>query len=152
MKNLISEVIVANTDVRFEVNEKSLSYEPKGQEIEVALIKFLIDNNIPAYDMLKGRNMYARKIMNFPYSTFEPMMIVLREVSSSPDLVRIYVKGAPELIVPKCEKFYNNQFMLDDLNEGEKSNILENHIVDMATRGHKVLTYAYKEMQLSELN
>ena len=67
MKNLISEVIVANTDVRFEVNEKSLSYEPKGQEVEVALIKFLIDNNIPAYDMLKGRNMYARKIMNFPY-------------------------------------------------------------------------------------
>ena len=64
----------------------------------MALIKFLIDNNIPAYDMLKGRNMYARKIMNFPYSTFEPMMIVLREVSSSPDLVRIYVKGAPELI------------------------------------------------------
>jgi len=30
MKNLISEVIVANTDVRFEVNEKSLSYEPRG--------------------------------------------------------------------------------------------------------------------------
>jgi len=90
--------------------------------------------------------------MNFPYSTHEPMMIVVREVSNSPDLVRIYVKGAPELIVPKCEKFYNNQFMLDDLNEGEKSNILENHIVDMATRGHKVLSYAYKEMQLSELN
>lgn len=68
MKNLISEVIAANTDVRFEVNEKTLCYEPKGQEIEVALIKFLIDNEIPAYDMLKVRNNYARKIINFPYS------------------------------------------------------------------------------------
>ena len=56
MKNLISEVIAANTDDRFEVNEKSLTYEPRGQEIEVALIKFLIDNEIPAYDMLKVRN------------------------------------------------------------------------------------------------
>lgn len=56
MKNLISEVIAANTDVRFEVNEKSLAYEPRGQEIEVSLIKFLIDNEIPAYDMLKVRN------------------------------------------------------------------------------------------------
>lgn len=30
MKNLISEVIAANTDVRFEVNEDELIYEPKG--------------------------------------------------------------------------------------------------------------------------
>ena len=56
MKNLISEVIAANTDVRFEVNEDELVYEPKGQEVEVALIKFLVNNNIPVYDMLKVRN------------------------------------------------------------------------------------------------
>lgn len=56
MKNLISEVIAANTDVRFEVNEDELIYEPKGQEVEVALIKFLVSNEIPVYEMLKGRN------------------------------------------------------------------------------------------------
>lgn len=79
-------------------------------------------------------------------------MIVVREVASSPDMVRVYVKGAPELVIPSCERLYNNQFMLEDLDDNEKSNILENHVVDMATRGHKVISYAYKEMSLSDLN
>jgi magnesium-transporting ATPase (P-type) len=152
MKDLIAEVIAANSDVRFEVNEKSLTYEPKGQEIEVALIRFLIDNEIPAYDMLKVRNLYARKIHNFPYSTKEPIMVVVREVASSPDLVRVYVKGAPEIVLKHCERYYNNQFMPEDLNENEKSNILDNHIVDMAQRAQKVISYAYKEMSLSDLD
>jgi magnesium-transporting ATPase (P-type) len=102
--------------------------------------------------MLKVRNLYARKIINFPYSTKEPVMVVVREVASSPDLVRVYVKGAPELVLPSCERYYNNQFMLEDLNENEKSNILENHIVDMAQRAQKVISFAYKEMSLSDLN
>jgi magnesium-transporting ATPase (P-type) len=42
--------------------------------------------------------------------------------------------------------------MLEDLNENEKSNILENHIVDMAQRAQKVISFAYKEMSLSDLN
>ena len=117
----------------------------------MALVRFLIDNEIPAYDMLKVRNLYARKIINFPYSTQEPIMVVVREVASSPDLVRVYVKGAPELVLPCCERYYNNQFMPEDLNENEKSNILENHIVDMAQRAQKVISFAYKEMSLSEL-
>lgn len=108
MKNLISEVIAANTDVRFEVNEDELIYQPKGQEVEVALIKFLVNNNIPVYDMLKVRNQFARKIMNFPFSSYDPMMVVVREVAGSDDMVRVYVKGAPEEVIPKCERLYNN--------------------------------------------
>lgn len=42
--------------------------------------------------------------------------------------------------------------MPEDLNENEKSNILDNHIVDMAQRAQKVISYAYKEMSLSDLD
>jgi magnesium-transporting ATPase (P-type) len=42
--------------------------------------------------------------------------------------------------------------MPEDLNEAERSNIVDNHIVDMAQRAQKVLSYAYKEMSLSDLN
>jgi len=30
MKDLVTEAIIANTDVRFEANEEKLSYEPQG--------------------------------------------------------------------------------------------------------------------------
>lgn len=79
-------------------------------------------------------------------------MVVVREVATSPDLVRVYAKGAPELVLPCCEKYYNNQFMLEDLNENERSNILDNHIVDMAQRAQKVISFGYKEMPLHDLN
>lgn len=49
MKDLVTEAIIANTDVRFEANEEKLSYEPQGQALEVAMIKFLLDNDINAH-------------------------------------------------------------------------------------------------------
>ena len=44
IKQLIEESIISNTDVYIVENEDDFSYEPRGQEIEIALIKFLIDN------------------------------------------------------------------------------------------------------------
>lgn len=79
-----------------------------GQELEVAMIKFLIDNEIPAHEMLIRRNLHARKIMNIPFSSKEKMMIVIREIVDDDTHVRVYVKGAPEYVIPKCERFYNS--------------------------------------------
>jgi len=152
MKELICEVIVANSDVRFEVNEEKLEYVPQGQELEVAMMKFLIDNDIPAYDMLKSRNLHAHKILNIPFSSQEKMMVVVREVVNDPNYVRVYVKGAPEYILPLCDTVYNNAFVERPFDEGEQVNILTDIVSDMAQRGHKVLSYAYKQMTRENLN
>lgn len=112
MKELISQVIVANTDVRFEANDKTLEYEPLGQALEVAMVKFLIDNEIPAHDMLVRRNLNTRKVMNLPFTSKDKMMIVIRAIDWESNSIRVFVKGAPEYIVPKCERYYNNQFQL----------------------------------------
>jgi hypothetical protein len=45
LKHLITESIICNTDVRIEPNNTTYTYEPMGQELEVGMIKFLIDNN-----------------------------------------------------------------------------------------------------------
>jgi len=38
------ESIINNTDARIEINEKAHMYEPRGQAVEVGMIRFLIDN------------------------------------------------------------------------------------------------------------
>ena len=43
-KETLFECILSNTDVRIEENDYNMMYEPCGQEIEVALVKFLVDN------------------------------------------------------------------------------------------------------------
>lgn len=113
------------------------------------MVKFLIDNDIPAHDMLTRRNQHARKIMNIPFTSESKMMIVIREIVNDDQNVRVYVKGAPELIIPKCERFYDKQFHLSAFNEQE--HILDNLVHDMAQRGHKVLTYGYREISTEDL-
>lgn len=55
MKGLIRESILANTDVRMEVNEgnkdsNTASYISKGQALECAMINFLMDNGEDVYN------------------------------------------------------------------------------------------------------
>lgn len=45
LKNLIIESIVANSDVRMEINDSLMTYEPHGDSIEVAMMNFLIEND-----------------------------------------------------------------------------------------------------------
>ena len=44
MKDLVRESIIANTDVRIEIDNEEYKYEPRGQAIEVRMIQFLVDN------------------------------------------------------------------------------------------------------------
>lgn len=115
------------------------------------MVKFLIDNDIPAHDMLTRRNQHARKIMNIPFTSESKMMIVIREIVNDDQNVRVYVKGAPEFIIPKCERFYDKQFHLSTFMNNEQEHILDNLVNDMAQRGHKVLTYGYREISTEDL-
>jgi 23S rRNA maturation-related 3'-5' exoribonuclease YhaM len=69
IKDLIEESIISNTDVYIVEHEEpgehgtaEFSYEPRGQEIEVALVKFLIDNDKDIHNEIVNRNKNMTKI------------------------------------------------------------------------------------------
>ena len=45
----------------------SYHYEPKGQEIEVALVKFLIDNDKDIHEEIISRNKHSPKLAYLPF-------------------------------------------------------------------------------------
>ena len=63
LKELINESILCNTDVRIEPNDKELIIEPFGQEIEVGMIQFLIDNGEDIQHLFIQRNRLMEKIV-----------------------------------------------------------------------------------------
>jgi magnesium-transporting ATPase (P-type) len=74
---------------------------------------------------------------------------VVRPVIDNPNLVRIYVKGAPEVIIPLSKKTFNIDGEEIELKENIKVELLSDSIsIDMARNGLKVITYAYKEITL----
>jgi magnesium-transporting ATPase (P-type) len=80
LKELIRESIIANTDVRIEINEKDCTYEPKGQPIEEGMIQFLIENEEDINERLIERNKYSPKIIQLPFSQAHKRKVVVRQV------------------------------------------------------------------------
>jgi hypothetical protein len=68
LKDLIRECIIANTDVRIEIDNEELKYEPMGQAIEVGMIQFLVANDEDLNQRVIDRNKFSPKIIQLPFS------------------------------------------------------------------------------------
>lgn len=68
MKDLVKESIIANTDVRIEIDNDEYRYKPTGQAIEVGMIQFLIDNKEDMNQAFIDRNQHSPKYIQLPFS------------------------------------------------------------------------------------
>ena len=94
-----------NTDARIEIGEDedgTYRYMAKGQAIEVGMIDFLIENGEDVQHFFVKRNRSCIKLMQFPFDPFLKRKTVVRNNATMTDSVRVYVKGAPEEIIPLC--------------------------------------------------
>lgn len=158
LRQILKEAIISNTDVRIETDNENCKYKPAGQAIEVGLIQFLMDNGEDIQNIFINRNRYAPKVVQLPFDQNLKRKVVVRQVQGSEDLVRVYVKGAPEYVVPHCVKTLNRQVKPVDFPKNpDKRNPAANHadtlelVNNMAQQGQKVLSFAFKEIELSEL-
>ena len=152
IKKLIIENIYSNTDVRIEINDQTYSYEPKGQALEVGLMNFLVDNNEDVPTTFLNRNSQTPMMLQIPFDQYLKRKVVLRQVQGKPEIVRVYVKGAPELVMPLCNQTLDFNGNRKEFEDSDQGNIL-NHIVsnDMADQGLKVLSFAFKDMEVDEV-
>jgi len=138
--------------VRVEIDDKNMRYMPEGQPIEVGLVKFLFDNDLDVPQMLINRNLRTPKVHQLPFSQFHKRKVVIRKVDSVEDIVRVYIKGAPEYVIPFCNKTLDYTAEVKDFDDNDVASIL-NEVVrnEMACQGLKPLSYAFKEMHVTEL-
>jgi len=100
---MIKEGIISNSDVRIETENENCTYKPEGHATEVALIKFLMDNEYDIQNVFINRNKLAAKIANLAFDQKLKRKVVVRYVHENPNAVRIYIKGAPEEVFKLCK-------------------------------------------------
>lgn len=77
---------------------------------------------------------------------------MVRRVANDPTQARIYVKGAPEYIMMLCSDTYDYQANQKELDDDEKFRILSDVVTDqMAAKGLKVLSYAFKQIPYDDV-
>ena len=84
-------------------------YEPKGQALEVGMIEFLMDNDEDVQNIFINRNRATPKIVQLPFDQDLKRKVVVRQINGEEnrELVRVYIKGAPEEVVPLCTETLN---------------------------------------------
>lgn len=64
----------------------------------------------------------------------------------------IYVKGAPDLLLPNCTKMISEGGNIIELDEGSKKDVLEKVLLRNAEIGYRTLLLAYKEISSNGFN
>ena len=96
--------ILLNTDARMEMGDDDHKYIPSGSPVEVGLLKFLIEQEIPVQEKLVERERVFKLETMIPFSSERKKMTVAYRLPGEDGIIRVVVKGAPEYIIPACTK------------------------------------------------
>lgn len=146
--DLIQESILYNCDARIEMSDKAY-YEPVGNGTEVGLIKFLQDAEIPVHELIKKKLGRIETII--PFSTIRKKSLVAVRHPDHDDLIRVYIKGAPEVVVSKCSRTYHVDGKVIPMDDDQTNYILNDILIQkFTTAGYRTLAFAYKDIPAAE--
>ena len=100
----IVESICYNSQAYIEMTENSF-YVPVGNGTEISLIKWLQAAEIPVHEKMHSKQ--GRVLAQVPFDSKLKRSIIAVRHPEIQDTVRIYIKGAPEIVVEKCQNHYN---------------------------------------------
>jgi len=115
------------------------------------MIDFLMENNEDVYNIFINRNRDCAKLIQLPFDQVLKRKTVVRNVANNGASVRIYVKGAPEMVIPMCNSTLNENILSEPFGQEEQERTLRLVADEIAAAGHKPITYAFKEIEKDKL-
>lgn len=102
--DFITQTLILITDAHMEITDDSHMYVPCGNEIEVALMKFLTHIDVPIHDKLVEREKDFTRYAVFPFDPFRGTRTVAYSYfpRDEQETVIVICMGTPEKIVAKC--------------------------------------------------
>jgi magnesium-transporting ATPase (P-type) len=99
--NVLKDSIIFNNDSRIEMDENGY-YVPTGNGTEVAMLRFLQQNEIPAQELLVRRFREGEHECSIPFNSIRKRATTVIRPFKKCNYVRVIVKGAPEYVLPLC--------------------------------------------------
>lgn len=155
----IVESIVYNSQAYIEMTENSF-YMPVGNGTEVSLIKWLQGAEIPVHEIMAQKE--NRILAQVPFNSKLKRSIIAIKHPSLTDTVRIYIKGAPEFVVAKCNAYYvgepattatgesYKEAKKEPLSEDRKAEILADMNSKMTQDSLRAIAFSYRDMNVSD--
>ena len=145
----IKESIVYNSQAYIEMDENSF-YVPVGCGTEVSLIKWLQSAEIPVHDIMAFKEQTGRVCAEVPFNSNLKRSIIAIHHPHLQDTVRIYVKGAPEIVVTNCQSHFNENAKKVPLTDMDREYLVKDTMKEkMTTKGFRVIAFSYSDVSRS---
>jgi len=103
-------------------------------------LNFLQEAEIPIYEDI--RNKVGKILITVPFSAQRKNSAVAVQLE---DRVRVFVKGAPEVMLYNSNNFFNEDGELTDLSHEQMDKINHEFIEDVTSKGLRCLAFGYKD-------
>lgn len=102
-------------------------YVPVGNGTETGFIKFLQDAEIPVHDEILKKLGKIETVV--PFSTIRKRSLTALRHPDHDDFVRVFMKGAPEIVVSKCSRTYHIDGKVIPLDDTQANYILNDILI-----------------------
>ena len=125
VRRLIQESVIYNNGCHIEITEDSF-YVPVGNGTEVSLLKWLQKADLPVHKLIAIKETEAFKTQLEFNSELKYSMVAIEHQEG----VRVYAKGAPEIVIGHCHKKFDEHGDNVDFDEDERNAFLNNEMTE----------------------
>ncbi len=134
--HMMKTMVLCNNS-KYDNDDKERKF--KGDPTETSLMSF--SNNFIDVDVLNKSN---PRVHEEPFDSKTKRMITLNQEGGQ---ITAYMKGAPEIVLAKCSRVLSNGEVISLSDENR--NMIYEHYKKFASRGERVLAFAYKPVESS---
>ena len=142
---LITESIIYNSNAFIEEGKNGGPKETTGNVTEVGLVKYLTSSKVNAEKMIQQRK-HNDVIFKLNFNSKRKRATTVIRHPSQAGKVRVFVKGAPEIIIEKCISYVGHRGETMDMTPEKRDRIIYEDVVKkFARKCYRTLLLAYAD-------
>lgn len=142
------EGVLYNCSARIEINDRGLE-EPMGNPTETGLLRFLMDMKVPCNRILLEKVDHIQTFI--PFNSGRKRACTAIRHPQDQSKVRVFCKGAPEIVLKYVTKSFDSNGEIIDLTEQKKEELVYNVIgKNFAVKAYRTLLIAYTDYTYEE--
>jgi len=146
-QSLVAHCVLFNCSARIERDDNN-KRKVLGNVSEVGLINYLIDQGVDAESIIREKE--DKIILSIPFSSDRKRATTVLQHHTDSDKVRIYCKGAPEIVIRYCTQYVNENGEEVELDDSKKDDVVDNVVQEFAKETLRTLLIAYRDMDIDE--
>jgi len=95
---------------------------PIGNVTECGLIKYLMESGVPCEELIANRKREGFSIFEIPFNSGRKRATAVVKLPNGN--IRVFVKGAPEIVIMKCNSYHSTEGKVIQLTEAKQQSII----------------------------